>query len=72
MRILLQEETVGIGARIAFIRIRNYEFLRRILLRNSAPFPAGREARTTPPAQARMIDLSKDLFRLSEERGVER
>src|SRR6516164_9231100 len=51
MRIVLQEEAVHIGARIAFVRIRNYEFFRGILLSNGAPFLASRKARATPPTQ---------------------
>jgi hypothetical protein len=67
MRIVLQEEAVYVGARIAFIRVRNYEFLRRTLLSDGAPFLASRKARATPPTQAGSIDFREDLVWSSEE-----
>jgi hypothetical protein len=71
MGIVLQEEAVHVGARIPFIGIRNYEFLRGILPSNSAPFLASRKARATPSTQPGSIDFREDLIWSSEEGGPE-
>jgi hypothetical protein len=72
MRIILEEEAVHIGARIAFVCIRNHEFVRPILPRDGTPLPASRKACAAPSTQTRSIEFIENLPRLSEECGLER
>jgi hypothetical protein len=72
MRIILQKEAINVGAGIAFVCVRDDEFVGRILPGDGAPFGASWKACTAAAAQAGSVDFIENLPWLPEEGGLER
>ena len=61
MRVVFEQETVDVGASVAFVGIGN-ELLALRLVEGRTPFSARRKARAAAPAQAGTFDGANDAF----------